>query len=266
MAYRLIALDLDDTLLNSKKQITKKNHEALAQAREKGVRVILASGRAYPGITAFNEALSNTDYTITCGGAQVVDPDGTVIHSTYVEPEAAKQVMRWAMMHNIHFQIYLDDGFYYLKKNEQSDFYESFCNYTGTADPDLMNIETVLTSKILLIDTPEKIKNYRKELSALFPELALKRSQEYFLEIMNPEATKGNALKYLAQKLNIEQHQILAMGDSEIDESMIEYAGMGIAMQNAYEACKAVANDVTASCDEDGVAVSIEKYILGANK
>ncbi|MEG1754219.1 MAG: HAD-IIB family hydrolase, partial [Christensenella sp.] len=123
-----------------------------------------------------------------------------------------------------------------------------------------------LTSKILLIDTPEKIKKYRKELSALFPELALKRSQEYFLEIMNPEATKGNALKYLAQKLNIEQHQILAMGDSEIDESMIEYAGMGIAMQNAYEACKAVANDVTASCDEDGVAVSIEKYILGANK
>lgn len=265
MAYKLIALDLDDTLLDCEKCISRRNLDALDAARKKGARIILASGRAYPGVTEFNEALHNKDYTIVCGGAQVVDPDGKVIYSTYLPPITAKQVMRWAVTHSVHFQVYMDDGFYYLHKNKHSDYYEKLCNYKGIEAPDLMKTESVLASKILLIDDNEKLEGYRSELSAMFPELALKKSQDYFLEIMNSEATKGNALEYLAKKLDVDKQQVIALGDSEIDESMIRWAGMGIAMENAADVCKEAANDITGSCNADGVALAVEKYILGVD-
>ncbi|WP_066688680.1 Cof-type HAD-IIB family hydrolase [Christensenella intestinihominis] len=262
MAYKLIALDLDDTLLDYEKQISKRNREALDAAREKGAHIILASGRAYPGVTEFNETLQNKDYTIVCGGGQVADPDGKMIYSAYLSPITTKQVMRWAVTHGVYFQVYTDEGYFFLHRTEYSDYYERVCNYGGIEAPDLMDTEMILAAKILLIDTPEKLEEYRSELSAMFPELVVKKSQSDFLEIMDPAATKGNALEYLAKKLGIERQQVMAIGDSEIDESMIQWAGMGIAMKNACSACMEAADDVTASCDEDGVALAIEKYMI----
>lgn len=262
MAYKLIALDLDDTLLDSEKHISKRNREALASARAKGARIILASGRAYPGVSGFNEILGNKDYTIVCGGGQVADPDGKVIYSAYLSPITTKQVMRWAVTHGVYFQVYTDDGYFFLQRNDYSDYYEKLCGYSGIEDPGLMNTEMILAAKILLIDTEEKLEEYRSELSAMFPELVIKKSQSDFLEIMDPAATKGKALEYLAKKLGIEKEQVIAVGDSEIDESMIRWAGMGIAMENAVDACKEASNDITGSCNADGVALAVEKYIL----
>lgn len=262
MAYKLIALDLDDTLLDCEKNISKRNIEALAAAREKDVRIILASGRAYPGVCKFNKILNNEDYTIVCGGGQIADPSGKVIYSAYLSPLTTKQVMRWAVTHGIHFQVYTDDGYYFLHKNDYSDYYERLCGYGGYEAPNLMDTEMILAAKVLLIDTPEKLEECRSELSVMFPELIIKKSQSDFLEIMDPEATKGNALAYLAKKLEIDQQQVIAVGDSEIDESMIRWAGMGIAMENACEACIEAANYVTGRHDEDGVAQAVEKYIL----
>lgn len=266
MAYRLAALDLDDTLLNSEKQLSPKNREALQKIIERGIRVILASGRAYPGIESYNRMIGNQDYTIACGGAQVVDPEGNVVFSTYVPSLTAKQVMRWAVTHGAYFQVYMDDGFHYLSRTPFTDYYEKHCGYPGIENPDLLEIEPVLASKILLIDEPERLEQFRSELKTVFPELALKKSQANFLEVMNPEATKGSALEFLSNKLDIEPQQIFAVGDSEIDESMLRFAGMGVAMENASEPCKLAADAITASCEEDGVAAAIEKYILGVSE
>lgn len=262
MAYKLIALDLDDTLLDYDKRISPENKAAVARAKDAGLHVILASGRGYEGIEPFNRELGICDYTIAAGGAQITDSNGKVVYANYVPPIAAKQVMRWAALRNVHFQIYLDDGFYYLHANEFSDRYERTCNYKGKEDPDLLARKNILTAKILLIDTDEKIEEYRREISALFPELTVNTSQSYFLEITHPEATKGNALKHIADKLGIERGQVIAMGDSEIDFSMIEYAGLGVAVANAVPSVLDAADYVTASCEENGVAKAIEKYVL----
>ncbi len=262
MAYKLIALDLDDTLLDSKKQVSAVNRDALRKAQEKGVRIVLASGRAYPGVAPFKKELNIDDYVISCGGAQVVAPDETVIFSTYLPAEITKQAMNWAKSKGIHFQVYMDDGFHYLEQTDESDYYERVCNYTGITTPDLLKREPILAAKVLIVDSNENLELHRKELEAMFPNMSIKKSQDYFLEVLNPQATKGSALEFLAKKLGIEQQQLIAIGDSEIDESMIHYAGLGIAMENATPACKKAANYIAESCEDDGVAKAIQKYIL----
>lgn len=263
MAYKLIALDLDNTLLNAQKQITPENREAILMAREKGIRIVLASGRAYPGILPVKKELGLDDYVASCGGAQILNPQGDVIHSVYLPPIAAKQVMRWAALRGVHFQIYLDDGLYYLKRNQYSDYYEKICSYGGEPNPDLLDIETVLTAKIVLIDDEEKLKEYAKELRITFPEFFFTKSQTGLLEVINPEATKERAIAFIAGKLGIEQQQIIAVGDNSIDAGMIAYAGLGVAMGNAPEELKKTANYVCGTCEQSGVAEVIDKYILG---
>ncbi|MEG0251272.1 MAG: Cof-type HAD-IIB family hydrolase [Christensenellaceae bacterium] len=263
MAYKLLALDLDDTLLDAQKCVSNENKQAIANAKAAGIRVILASGRAYPGITAYNEELEINDYTIACGGAQVVDADGQVVFSTYVPPIATKQVMRWASLRNIHYQVYLDDGFHYVAPNQFSEMYETRCSYYGITTPDLLSMENILASKLLLIDSDENIEKYRTELKAMFSDLDIKKSQSNFLEVMNPEASKGTALDFIAKKLGIEQQQVIAAGDSEIDQSMIEYAGLGVAVANAVPCVLDAADYVTSANDENGIAKVIDKFILG---
>ncbi|MEA5004181.1 MAG: Cof-type HAD-IIB family hydrolase [Christensenella sp.] len=263
MAYKLIALDLDNTLLNAKKEITPENRKAIAAAREQGVHIVLASGRAFPGIKPLLSDLGLTDYVVACGGAQVIDPWENVVHSIYLPPIGAKQVMRWAAVRDIHFQIYLDEGIYYLKDTPYADLYRRLCSYGGVADPDIMDMETVLTSKIVMVDEEEKIQEYERELRPTFPEFAYPKSQKGFLEVISPDATKGNALAFIATKLGIEPSQIIAMGDNSIDESMVEYAGLGVAMENATDNLKSIANYVCGTCEQSGVAEVINKYILG---
>ena len=81
---------------------------------EKGVQIVLASGRAYPGVAPFKKKIGINDYAIACGGAQVVDPDGKVVFSTYLSPVVTRQAMQWAADKGVHFQVYMDDGFHYL--------------------------------------------------------------------------------------------------------------------------------------------------------
>ncbi len=262
MAYKLIALDLDDTLLDYNKRISLENRNALKRAEQDGLHIILSSGRGFESVSLFSRELSLNEYTIVYGGAQVIDPSGNVVYVNCVPPIAAKQVMRWAALRGIHLQIYLDDGYYYMRHNQFSDAYEQDYGAPGHANPDLLSIENVLTAKILLIDTPEKIEEYRRELCALFPELSVQTSQSHLLEILHPETSKARALAFVADKLGIERQQIVAIGDSEIDLSMIEYAQLGIAVANAVPALLEVADYVTSSCDENGVAHAIEKCVL----
>ena len=153
-----------------------------------------------PGVSGFNEALGNRDYTIVCGGGQVADPDGKVIYSCIPLPFITKQVMRWAVTHGAYFQVYTDEGYFFLQRNDYSDYYEKAVRLQRDRRPRTSwNKEMILAAKIL-IDTEEKLEEYRSELSAMFPELVIKKSQSDFLEIMDPTATKGNALEYLGEE------------------------------------------------------------------
>lgn len=261
MAYRLIAVDMDDTLLDSEKQVSESNKKAILAAKEKGMQVVLASGRAYKGMLSTYKELGLDDYIIASGG-HVLDRDMNVVHAHYLPPLTTKQIMLWASLRNIYFQVYPDEGYYYLKRTHYSDLYEKDCGYSGIEDPNIAEREDVLASKLLIIDTPENLKTIKEELGALFPDIALCQSKDIFLEVTHPNTSKGEGLQYIAGKLGLDRQQIIAVGDNEIDLSMIEYAGLGVAVKNAIPSVLEAADVVVPSNEESGVAEVIQKYML----
>ncbi|MDL2237456.1 Cof-type HAD-IIB family hydrolase [Christensenellaceae bacterium OttesenSCG-928-K19] len=262
MAYKLIALDLDDTLLDPQKKISGADLDAIKRAERAGLHIVIASGRIYQSIEKIAGQTGLHGYTISCAGAQVVDPDGEVVFSNPVSPILAKQVVRWAATRGIYFQVFLDDGFYYVTRSHYTDYYEQMGGLQGIEDPGLLAKEPLLASKILLIDEPENLREYRKELAATFPDLQILSSHSKYLEVFSMEASKERALAFIAGKLDVEQQQIVAIGDSEVDIGMLKYAGLGIAMANSIPEVLQIADYVTASNEESGVAKALDKYVL----
>lgn len=263
MAYRLIALDLDDTLLNAKKEITPVTHSAVQRAAEAGVHVVLASGRTFLGMRFVLDDLGHADYMISCGGAVVTDPDEDEIFICPVPAATANKVMRYAAQNGFYFQVFSGSAFYYMERTQKTDRYEASVRFTGIHDPGLLNRDIDHISKILIIDSQEKIADLRTQINRLFPDVQTVFSQSGYLEILNADVSKGKALMFIAQKLDLTPGEIIAMGDSEIDIPMIEYAGMGIAMENARDAVLKKADYITSSCEKDGVALAIKKFVFG---
>lgn len=262
MHYDLIALDLDDTLLDKQKNISSRNRQAVAAAHAAGAHIVIATGRAYGALLQFARDLGIEDYSIIIGGALVADPKGSIVYGNYIEPPQAHAVMQWAADHGVHFQTYTDSGFVYLQHNQYTDNYEKTVGFKGSADPDLLDRTDMRAAKILFIDSPENIQTFKHDIADLFPGLTAQTSEPWFLEIMNETASKGQALKWLGELLHVPRRRIAAFGDSEIDVSMIEYAGLGVAVANACPQALAAADVVAPSCDENAVAWGIEKYVL----
>ena len=240
MAIKLLALDLDDTLLNSKKDVSPEDFAAVMKAKEKGVEIVLATGRAAAGATEYNKLLGIGDYTIAIGGSHVTTKDGKTIFSCCLPPQATKEILAFADEKGYYCQIYPCDGNHYFKKDD------------------------LQIAKILIIVNEDDMEPVRKLILQKFSDVSVEFSQAEYVEVSSPKASKGVALKFLADYLGIKREEVMAMGDSEIDTPMLEYAGVGVAMKNAYDSVKKAADYVTENdCDHGGVAEAINKFILG---
>lgn len=262
MSYKLIAIDLDDTLLDEEKVCSARNEEALRKAAGLGVHIVLTSGRVYHSIAPYVRQIGLNDYTIAAAGAHVIDPDGNIVHSTSLSAEDARAVMRWAAKRGLHYQAYPEDGLHFPHRGKWARFYEKNCNIEGTVRPDLMDMEALDTPKLLIVDAPEVIAKYKEDIRPAFPQLKFENSQPEYMEVIRPETSKGNALKWLGEKLGIRPEEMIAIGDSELDVSMLDYAGLGIVVANGSDIARTYADYVTAANSCDGVARAVEKYVL----
>ena len=262
MSYKLVAIDLDDTFINSKHQFTQRTKEAVKSAVKKGVSIVIATGRTYRGTLRYIQRINLKAPTITCGGAMVIDRRGNKIYESQVSHEQAKRVLEYAKSIGVHSQVYLNDDFVFPIRTEYTKIYEGFFGFPGVEAPDLLEYKDLTTPKVLFISEPEKIIEIQKEAAALFPELMVARSKPFYLEFNNPKASKGAALEFLANDMGIPREEVIAIGDSEIDASMIEYAGLGVAVENAIPSVKEKADFITCSNDQEGVAHVLEKYVL----
>lgn len=262
MDYELAALDLDDTLLDPDKKISERNARAVRRAADAGVHIIVASGRAYLGVLPYLKELGLRDYTIATGGSFTMDASGQPVDRDPIAPGTAAAVIRWAQERGIYYQVYVDQGFLYPRRTAYTDRYEHNNGFRGVYAPDLAARSDIAAGKILFIDSAENIARYQKMLRADFPSLLIETSHPTFLEISSEAASKGAALERLCRRLSIPREKVIAIGDSPIDTSMIAWAGLGVAVENAVPEVKQAADYITGPASWDGVADVIERFVL----
>lgn len=261
MAYKLIAIDLDDTLLNSSLEITPRVKNAVTKAAESGIYIVLCTGRILKGSRRFYDALGLKSAMITTGGAEIYGEDGACIFRRTVDPAAVKELLAFAIEQGVHFQVYIDGDLVYREENKYIGGYEKANAIKGVVMPNLLELDEIHTPKILLISDPERMDDLQETAKQRFPMLNITRSKPVYLEFSSPGISKGDALMFVAKYYNLNKEEIIAIGDAEIDVPMIKAAGLGVAMANATPITKQAADYICPSNDEDGVAYVIEKFV-----
>lgn len=264
MAYKLIAIDLDDTLLNSSLQIPARVKDAIQKAAELGIYIVLCTGRILKGSRRFYDELGLKTVMITTGGAEIYDDNGHCIFSRYVDPAVVKQLLAFAQDNGVHFQVYIGGDLVYREKNKYLNGYETANGFKGIEMPDLLALDAIHTPKVLLISDPERMDSLQTAAKRQFPMLNINRSKPTYIEFSSPSVSKGEALKFVAQYYGVDEAETIAIGDAQIDIPMIKAAGLGVAVANATLITKQAADYICPSNDEDGVAEVIEKFILEA--
>jgi Cof subfamily protein (haloacid dehalogenase superfamily) len=266
---RLVAIDLDDTLLRSDLTISERTVAVLRQVRARGVVVTLSTGRMFSSARPFAERLEFDVPLITYGGALVKNAGtGEVLYNRPLEPEVARLVIRFARERKVQLNFYLlngdDDELYAELITPWGESYGRFSQVPFRQVPDLEALlEDGNPLKLLLIDDEPAADRCLLELRELLGErVHLAKSKPRFVEVDHPEATKGRALQELAAWMQVDRSQILAVGDNYNDIEMLKFAGLGIAVANAPPEVQRLAGHVTASNDQDGVAQALERFVL----
>lgn len=262
--YKMLAIDIDDTLINDDKEVTEGTKQALADAMANGVTVTLATGRMYASAKQLASQLQLNVPLITYNGSLVKNSeDGRVLYEKSVPDEAARLIFDYCEQHGLHLQLYIDDALYVKEENDKIQAYAELSKIPYTVYPNFAELADKPSAKMLIIDDPDKLDEVAKELRSLIVgQVHITKSKPHFLEIIHHEGTKGDALRYLASAFGYDMSEVIAIGDGSNDREMLEAAGMGVAMGNASSALKAIANYVTLSNNEDGVKHVVDKFVL----
>jgi len=267
MSIKMIAIDIDGTLLNSQHQLTDKVKHTLQQKSAEGVKIVLATGRPTIGTHHVVQQLGfNTDdnFIISYNGSLVSSAGSQktyVKHGLTYDDFLEIEVLSRAIGVHLHFQ---DQQTMYTCNRDISPYtvHEAFLTRIPLVYRTVEEItpETDII-KAMFIDHQDVLDAAAKKIPTAFKEkFTTVKSAPFFLEVLNPLASKGNAIRELAGKLNIQPSEIMSLGDNENDLSMIEFAGIGVAMGNGLDSVKEIADKITLSNDEDGVAYAIDKW------
>lgn len=269
--YRLLAVDLDDTLLNRRLEISPGNREALRVAREAGVKVTLATGRMYQAALPYARQLDIEEPLITYMGALVkhAGTGETLFHRPVPLEQALEIVGRVASKYGYHINVYLDDELFVARPTQEGERYAALSGVSLQVVGDLAEFlrgRGEDPTKVLVIAQENLLDSLAEEMRPVFGHLLhITKSKPHFLEFSHTLANKGDALAAVAKGYGLQREQIIAVGDAYNDLEMIDYAGLGAVVANAREEIRARADFVTLSNEEDGVAAVIRKYILGVD-
>lgn len=263
--YKLVAVDLDGTLLNSQRQLSRRTIETIRRVQQRGVYVTFATGRMYRSALPFAQQLNIDVPLIAYQGALVKNLlTGEILSHHTIPLELAQQVMLYLQEADYHINLYLDDDLFVAESNAVAERYARNCLVDLNVVGDLLAFMDRPPTKILAIDSADRISQLERQLNQQYAAdiMHLCTSKSNFLEISNPQATKGHALDMLAQMYNVHRHEVMVFGDSCNDLEMLDYAGWAVVMDNAQDDIKKNADYIAPSNDQDGVAVVLEKMIL----
>ena len=267
---KMVVSDMDGTLLNSDLKISQENLNAIEALRNKGIRFCIATGRPEQLIKEYIEPLRMTDPMIMYNGSVIGHPFmDEKLYELKLADEDIRAIIEYCEKNDVCYMSYAKDKLI-SKPNYRVDFFEernkqlddkNKCIFEDIRDIDIIINENDI-SKILLIEQDLKKFNEVKKFVMQFTQFEIATSQKGFIDINPKGASKGNALKVLADHFGYTLDEIVVFGDQDNDVSMLKVAGIGVAMANASEAAKSVASDTTSSNNDNGVAKWIKKHLL----
>ena len=265
-SYKMLVLDLDGTLTNANKEISTRNREALIQLQEKGVLLVLASGRPTYGIVPLAEELQLEHfggYILSYNGGEIIDwSNRTKLFENVLPNGVIPHLYACANRHQVAILTYDQQYIVTEHPNDPCVGKEAFLNKMKVrSSANFLKDIRLPLPKCLIVGDPDQLISIEEELSvALEGEISVYRSEPYFLELVPLGIDKAQSLAVLLNKRGIAREEMVAVGDGYNDLSMIQFAGMGVAMANAQEAVKQAADYITLSNEEDGVAAVIERF------
>lgn len=263
--YKLVAIDLDDTLLPNDLTISPRVKEILQQVKDRGIIITLATGRMYRSALPFAQQLAIEVPLITYQGALIINSLTGEILSHYAVPlEQAREIISLVKADfGFHINTYVEDNLYVEGITQEAAGYAKIAGVPLNQVGNILDFLDQEPTKLLFIAAEKQLDALAIRLEQSYSgSLYITKSKPNFLEVLNLKANKGQALETLAQRLKINQGEIMAFGDSYNDLEMLRYAGTAVVMGNARAEIKAVADYVTLSNNEDGVADALEKLIL----
>lgn len=261
--YKLIAIDVDGTLVNSKKEMTKENAVAISKASNNGVIVLIASGRPLSGLKQYESPFTYDTPFITFNGSYIVTKDTKkVIYNQPIDFCDGKSILKFIYDNNINVIIWANNQLYVNKINGiiLNYGYKSGCQAIETNDYEYLC--KIGINKILLYGDNLDLTNYKNVIKDMNLNVNLEFSSPYYLEIFHASASKGNAIKVLCEYYNISIEETIAIGDNYNDLSMLKASGKGIVMRNSPDEIKNMGYFVTGTNEESGVAEAIYKFVL----
>lgn len=280
--YKLVAIDLDGTMLNQYGVVTQNTKEAIQKAQESGIEVIIASGRPIDSIKTIAKEIKSEKYFISGNGAIIYDmAKNEIIYENTLKKQKTLEIIKICEENSIYYNIYTEkeiiakslqcNVLYYHKENanraEQDKTHisivENVYDYILNRDEKIVKITVCDSNQVIFHSIMRKLKELDEievlEVSHMSRKMIKQGTEEipieyFYTEISAKNVDKWNALEFLKEKMNIKTEEIIAIGDNINDKKMIENAGLGIAMGQSHPEVKQVANQITASNLEDGVA------------
>jgi Cof subfamily protein (haloacid dehalogenase superfamily) len=265
MKYKLIASDLDGTLLNDNSEISENTKAAILKATDNGVLFVAATGRAMSGVEHINALLKEDMPFITINGAVVImGKSRKILVNKNLNFNLAKEIFNIGVNRDIPVIVWTLHRLWASRDCNETMLYKKVAGTDMEIinDLDEINGEEGI-SKVLWIDAPDKISRFHLEMNERYGDkLNCFPSRPVFLDFVSPDADKATAMEEIGRIYGIDRSEMIAIGDGYNDISMLKYAGLGVAMKNAPDAVKAACGYVTDTNNEDGAAAVIEKFIF----
>ena len=287
--YKLAAIDLDGTMLNQYGIVTQRTKQAIERAQQRGIEVIIASGRPMDSIKAIAEEIKSEKYFISGNGAIIYDiQNDEIIYENTLKKQKTLDIIKICEENSIYYNIYTEkeiiaknlqcNVLYYHKENLNKEeknkthinIVENIYDYIVDRDEKVVKITICDNNQVIFNSIMRKLKEIEEievlEVSHMSRKIIRQGSVEvpieyFYTEISAQNVDKWNAIEFLKEKMQIKTEEIVAIGDNVNDKKMIENAGLGIAMGESTPVIKEVANQITGSNNEDGVAQALDDLL-----
>jgi len=265
MQYKMVALDLDGTLLPHNLELSERVEATLARVQARGVWVTIASGRGYPSLLPWVERLHIAAPVVGYQGARVTDPaTHRTVRDYPFSSDLIPELVAYARAQDLSLTLYHDDEIYSEEKRQSDDFYDRWFGLPVHLVPSLLGALPGDPTKFLITDEPARLDCLQPDIEARFTgKLQIVRSHPLFIEGLASGISKASALAWICEQAGFSAGEVIAIGDSGNDVEMLRWAGVGVAMGNASPDALAAADLVAPSVDDDGVAHILGKLVLG---